>query len=127
MFVQKVLTHLKLFLILKICKSAKRKVILKNKIKFFPLRVSPMSIDNKIAYRCKRGLLELDLLLNNFYKVSVKKMSSVDKMQLLNLLEIDDFELWDLIQKPSNKDSKHSNLINLINSSEITKTFRSLP
>jgi antitoxin CptB len=76
-----------------------------------------MSIDNKIAYRCKRGLLELDLLLNNFYKVSVKKMSSVDKMQLLNLLEIDDFELWDLIQKPSNKDSKHSNLINLINSS----------
>ena len=85
-----------------------------------------MSIDNKIAYRCKRGLLELDLLLNNFYKVSVKKMSSVDKMQLLNLLEIDDFELWDLIQKPSNKDSKHSNLINLINSSEITKTFRSL-
>ncbi|MDG2252201.1 MAG: succinate dehydrogenase assembly factor 2 [Methylophilaceae bacterium] len=86
-----------------------------------------MSIDNKIAYRCKRGLLELDLLLNNFYKVSVKKMSSVDKMQLLNLLEIDDFELWDLIQKPSNKDSKHSNLINLINSSEITKTFRSLP
>jgi antitoxin CptB len=86
-----------------------------------------MSIDNKIAYRCKRGLLELDLLLNNFYKVSVKKMSSVDKMQLLSLLEIDDFELWDLIQKPSNKDSKHSNLINLINSSEITKTFRSLP
>ena len=86
-----------------------------------------MSIDNKIAYRCKRGLLELDLLLNNFYKVSVKKMSSVDKMQLLNLLEIDDLELWDLIQKPSNKDSKHSNLINLINSSEITKTFRSLP
>ena len=86
-----------------------------------------MSIDNKIAYRCKRGLLVLDLLLNNFYKVSVKKMSSVDKMQLLNLLEIDDLELWDLIQKPSNKDSKHSNLINLINSSEITKTFRSLP
>jgi succinate dehydrogenase flavin-adding protein (antitoxin of CptAB toxin-antitoxin module) len=54
-------------------------------------------------------------------------MSSVDKMQFLSLLEIDDFELWDLIQKPSNKNSKHSNLINLINSSEITKTFRSLP
>ena len=86
-----------------------------------------MSIDNKIAYRCKRGLLELDLLLNNFYKVSVKKMSSVDKMQLLSLLEIDDFELWDLIQKPINKDSKHSNLINLINPNKTIKTFGSLP
>ena len=86
-----------------------------------------MSIDNKIAYRCKRGLLELDLVLNKFYKTSLEKMSAEDKAQLLILLEIDDFELWDLIQKPINKDSKHSNLINLINSSEITKTFRSLP
>ena len=78
-----------------------------------------MSIDNEITYRCKRGLLELDLLLNNFYKVSAKKMSSEDKMQFLSLLEIDDFKLWDLIQKPINKGDQYSNLINLINSSKI--------
>ena len=78
-----------------------------------------MSIDNEITYRCKRGLLELDLLLNNFYKVSAKKMSSEDKMQFLSLLEIDDFKLWDLIQKPINKGNQYSNLINLINSSKI--------
>ena len=82
-----------------------------------------MSIDNEITYRCKRGLLELDLLLNNFYKVSAKKMSSEDKMQFLSLLEIDDFKLWDLIQKPSNNGSQYSNLINLINSSEITNNL----
>lgn len=86
-----------------------------------------MSIDNKIAYRCKRGLLELDLVLNKFYKASLEKMSAEDKAQLLILLEIDDFELWDLIQKPSNKDSKHSNLINLINPNKTIKTFGSLP
>ena len=78
-----------------------------------------MSIDNEIAYRCKRGLLELDLLLNNFYKVSAKKMSSEDKMQFLKFLEIDDFKLLDLIQRSSNKRGQHSNLINLINSSKI--------
>ena len=78
-----------------------------------------MSIDNEITYRCKRGLLELDLLLNNFYRTAKKKMSSEDKMQFLSLLEIDDFKLWDLIQKPINKDDQYSNLINLINSSKI--------
>ena len=78
-----------------------------------------MSIDNKITYRCKRGLLELDLLLNNFYRVAGEKMSSEDKMQFLSLLEIDDFKLWDLIQKPINKGNQYSNLINLINSSKI--------
>jgi len=78
-----------------------------------------MSIDNKITYRCKRGLLELDLLLNNFYRVAGEKMSSEDKMQFLSLLEIDDFKLWDLIQKPINKRGQYSNLINLINSSKI--------
>ena len=61
-----------------------------------------MSIDNKITYRCKRGLLELDLLLNNFYRVAGEKMSSEDKMQFLSLLAVDDFKLWDLIQKPIN-------------------------
>ena len=78
-----------------------------------------MIIDNEITYRCKRGLLELDLLLNNFYRVAGEKMSSEDKMQFLSLLEIDDFKLWDLIQKPINKGDQYSNLINLINSSKI--------
>jgi antitoxin CptB len=78
-----------------------------------------MSIDNEITYRCKRGLLELDLLLNNFYSVAREKMSSEDKIQFLRLLAVDDFKLWDLIQKPSNKGDQYSNLINLINSSKI--------
>jgi succinate dehydrogenase flavin-adding protein (antitoxin of CptAB toxin-antitoxin module) len=82
-----------------------------------------MSIDNEITYRCKSGLLELDLLLNNFYRTAKKKRSSEDKMQFLSLLEIDAFKLWDLIQKPSNKRSQYFNLINLINSSEITNNL----
>ena len=78
-----------------------------------------MIIDNEITYRCKRGLLELDLLLNNFYRTAKKKMSSEDKIQFLKFLEIDDFKLLDLIQRSSNKRGQHSNLINLINSSKI--------
>jgi len=51
--------------------------------------------------------------------VAAEKMSSEEKMQFLSLLAVDDFQLWDLIQKPINKGNQYSNLINLINSSKI--------
>ena len=59
-----------------------------------------MSIDNKIQYRCKRGHLELDLVLNKLYKESITKMSDQDKLKLLSFLEIDDQELLQLLTNP---------------------------
>ena len=59
-----------------------------------------MSIDNKIEYRCKRGHLELDLVLNKLYKESITKMSAQDKLKLLSFLEIDDQELLKLLTNP---------------------------
>ena len=59
-----------------------------------------MSIDNKIQYRCKRGCLELDLVLNKLYKESITKMSAQDKLKLLSFLEIDDQELLKLLTNP---------------------------
>ena len=59
-----------------------------------------MSIDNKIQYRCKRGHLELDLVLNKLYKESITKMSAQDKLKLLSFLEIDDQELLKLLTNP---------------------------
>ena len=59
-----------------------------------------MSIDNKIQYRCKRGHLELDLLLNNLYKESITKISAQDKLKLLSFLAIDDQELLKLLTNP---------------------------
>ena len=49
-----------------------------------------MSIDNEIIYRCKRGFLELDLLLNRFDKATLINMTEKDKFELLRLFEIDD-------------------------------------
>ena len=59
-----------------------------------------MNIDNKIQYRCKRGHLELDLILNKLYKESITKMSAQDKLKLLSFLEIDDHELLKLLTNP---------------------------
>ena len=56
-----------------------------------------MSIDNEIIYRCKRGFLELDLLLNRFDKATLLNMTESDKLELLRLFEIDDNVLLKLL------------------------------
>ena len=58
-----------------------------------------MIIDNQIIYRCKRGFLELDLLLNIFDRATLINMSGNDKLELLELLEIDDNVLLKLLTK----------------------------
>ncbi len=58
-----------------------------------------MIIDNQIIYRCKRGFLELDLLLNIFDRATLINMSGNDKFELLELLEIDDNVLLKLLTK----------------------------
>ena len=58
-----------------------------------------MSINNEIIYRCKRGLLELDLLLNRFDKATLINMTEKDKFELLRLFEIDDNVLLKLLTK----------------------------
>ena len=58
-----------------------------------------MIINNKIIYRCKRGFLELDLLLNVFDRATLINMSGNDKFELLELLEIDDNVLLKLLTK----------------------------
>ena len=49
-----------------------------------------MNIDNEITYRCKRGFLELDLLLNRFDKATLINMTVNEKLEHLKLFEIDD-------------------------------------
>ena len=58
-----------------------------------------MIIDNKIIYRCKRGFLELDLLINIFDRATLINMSGNDKLELLELLKIDDNVLLKLLTK----------------------------
>ena len=74
-----------------------------------------MSIDNEIIYRCKRGLLELDLLLAKFDKATLKKMTANDKLQLLKLFEINDNVLLKLLTNSKEYSSNDMNsLLKLI-------------
>ena len=63
-----------------------------------------MNIDQVIRYKSRRGLLELDLVLNDFYKNDYEALSDLKKQALLNILKKQDNELWKILSKKNLKD-----------------------
>jgi succinate dehydrogenase flavin-adding protein (antitoxin of CptAB toxin-antitoxin module) len=63
-----------------------------------------MNIDQVIRYKSRRGLLELDLVLNDFYKNDYEALSDMKKQVLLNILKKQDNELWKILSKKNLKD-----------------------
>jgi succinate dehydrogenase flavin-adding protein (antitoxin of CptAB toxin-antitoxin module) len=65
-----------------------------------------MNIDQIIRYKSRRGLLELDLVLNKFYEDDYQNLNEAEKKILLNILKKQDNDLWKILSK--------NNLIELI-------------
>ena len=63
-----------------------------------------MNIDQVIRYKSRRGLLELDLVLNDFYKNDYEALSDLKKQVLLNILKKQDNELCKILSKKNLKD-----------------------
>ena len=49
-------------------------------------------------------MLELDLVLNDFYKNDYEALSDLKKQVLLNILKKQDNELWKILSKKNLKD-----------------------
>ena len=52
---------------------------------------------DRLKWQCRRGLLELDLVLERFLKSEGTMLSESDVAMLGELLEQSDNELWDLV------------------------------
>ena len=52
---------------------------------------------NRLRWRCRRGMLENDLILARFLDARGSGMSAEDVVALDRLLDLPDGELWDLI------------------------------
>lgn len=63
-----------------------------------------MNIDQVIRYKSRRGLLELDLVLADFYKNDYQALSDMKKQVLLNILKKQDNELWKILSNKNLKD-----------------------
>ncbi len=52
---------------------------------------------NRLRWRCRRGMLENDLILTRFLDLRGEGISDQEVVALDQLLELSDNELWDLI------------------------------
>lgn len=80
-----------------------------------PVLLDHASIE-RIRWRCRRGLLELDIVLGRF----IQQYASLDSQQQITfdtLLDMPDTELWDMISgKLPAADAAQRELLVLINS-----------
>ena len=56
-----------------------------------------MSEINRLRWKCRRGMLELDLVLNQFLEQEYSVLDTDAKQAFVTLLEAGDEELWTLI------------------------------
>ena len=54
---------------------------------------------NRIKWKCRRGMREIDLLLREFSKNSIKNLSKNDLSLFDEILDYDDQKLYDFIFK----------------------------
>ena len=52
---------------------------------------------NRIVWRCRRGMLENDIVLTRFLDAKGRAMTEEEVTMLDRLLDLSDNELWDLI------------------------------
>ena len=68
---------------------------------------------NRINWKCRRGMREIDLLLREFSLTSIKKLSSDDLSLFDEILNYDDQKLYDFIFKNESLGNKqHEDFIN---------------
>ena len=56
-----------------------------------------MSELDRVRWHCRRGLLELDLVLNGFVRANLETMSGAELELFHRLLDAADNDLWDWI------------------------------
>ncbi len=56
-----------------------------------------MSEIDRVRWHCRRGLLELDLVLNHFVEKHYQRLTPDQKVALKRLLDLPDNDLWDLV------------------------------
>ena len=51
----------------------------------------------RVRWRCRRGLLELDIVLGRFIEAHYAQLDQADKQVFDALLDMPDTELWDMV------------------------------
>jgi antitoxin CptB len=64
---------------------------------------------NRLKWKCRRGLLELDLVLQDFVE---RRLEEKDLDALNDLLELEDNDLWEIVSGRSDRfDARHGGIV----------------
>ena len=64
---------------------------------------------SRLKWKCRRGLLELDLVLNDFVE---RHLQEKDLHALNDLLDMEDNDLWDIVSGRSDRfDARHGGIV----------------
>ena len=64
---------------------------------------------NRLKWKCRRGLLELDLVLQDFVE---RRMTEEDVGPLNELLALEDNDLWDIVSGRSDRfDARYGGIV----------------
>ena len=61
---------------------------------------------NQLRWACRRGLLELDLLLNSYMDKVYEQLTDQEKRKFLSLLDMQDQEMLDMLMEKTNPNDR---------------------
>ena len=64
----------------------------------------------RVRWRCRRGLLELDIVLQRFVDAYYAKLDETELRQFETLLDLSDNDLWDMIALKEAREYETCNL-----------------
>ena len=74
---------------------------------------------NKLRWKARKGIRELDILLQNFIETSYTKLDNDEKKLFEEILEIETYDLLNAISGKSSYNVKYKNIINLLSNLSI--------
>ena len=70
----------------------------------------------RARWRCRRGLLELDVVLRRFMDMHYARLSRAELQQFETLLNLPDNDLWDIIAREKEADGRVQPVLRLLQS-----------
>tara|TARA_Y100000996_G_C22260195_1_gene535593 strand:- start:59 stop:289 length:231 start_codon:yes stop_codon:yes gene_type:complete len=72
--------------------------------------------DSQVKWKCRKGLRELDILLSRYFDEKYPTLPDRDKLVFIDFLELDTYEILDMLTNKINNDTKYKNILLVLKS-----------
>ena len=72
--------------------------------------------DSQVKWKCRKGLRELDILLSRYFEEKYSNLTDKEKLVFLEFIELDTYEILDMLTNKSSNDIKYKNILLVLKS-----------